>query len=466
MNADTEKAWCGTHTPATSARKGERGSVLAYTVVSVLFLFMAVGLGVDLSHMYLVKTELQNAADAAALAGASALLLPDDQDPIGTAVDRAVSVMNQNKYNFNQQEFADVMPVDEQRDLVEFAVNLDGTYYKEGAVPDPSKIRFVRVLTPSVPINIYFALPILGATRNLTARATSGLSVPSNVFCNFVPIAVVEGVSGGGIGWLDANGDGTRDYATDCNPPPGSPNCDPNTKFCPGCKYKMVAGPGNWQATSPGNYQALDAGSGAKDLKLAIAGGTTNCLTSNDNAEFITETEPGRMTGPIAKGLNTRFDIYKSADCPPGVKCTGSFGSPNVTIGGVTKTIHEAFPPDPNIYSGPAPPKKPPAGWAYAGINYNQYTNAVNPSLNWKSPTHTWAPNRREVLLPIINKAEFQPGKDEVKFTKVGKFFLNKLVDEGNNEIYVEFLEPALGAGGYDPAGGNTAPVVVPVLYR
>jgi hypothetical protein len=68
--------------------------------------------------------------------------------------------------------------------------------------------------------------------------------------------------------------------------------------------------------------------------------------------------------------------------------------------------------------------------------------------------------------MPIINKKEFEPGKDTVKFTRVGKFFMNKFVDEGNNEIYVEYIGPAFGAGGYDPEGGNDAPVVVPVLYR
>src|SRR5258708_6453580 len=86
-------------------RKKERGNVLAYTVISALFLFFAVGLGVDLSHFYLSKTELQNAADAAALAGASALTLPNP-DRITTAVDRAVDVMNLNKYNFNNKNFA------------------------------------------------------------------------------------------------------------------------------------------------------------------------------------------------------------------------------------------------------------------------------------------------------------------------------------------------------------------------
>ena len=88
-------------------RKNERGSVLVYTVVSVLFLFLAVGLGADLSHLYMVRNELQNAADSAALAGASALLLPP-ADRIPTAVERAVETMNKNKYNFNSQQFEEV----------------------------------------------------------------------------------------------------------------------------------------------------------------------------------------------------------------------------------------------------------------------------------------------------------------------------------------------------------------------
>jgi Flp pilus assembly protein TadG len=455
-----------------NSRRGERGSVLTYTVLSVLFLFLAVGLGVDLSHLYSVKTELQNAADAAALAGASALLLPEDVK-ITTAVDRAVDTLNKNKYNFNNEQFDAIMEKTDQRELVEFAVNLDGTYYKEADAKTMENIRFVRVQTPTVPVNVFFSIPILGLTRTMTTTATSGLSVNSNVFCNFVPIAVVEGAFGGGLGWLDTNGDGVRNYADDCKPPLGAPACDPSIEFCPGCKYKMVAGPGAWQDTSPGNYQALDAGDGAKDLKLAIAGGTTNCITSNDDAEFVTETEPGRMTGPIAKGLNTRFDIYKVNDCPPGATCS-NFGGENATINGITKPVYEWFPPDHNIYAGAGPPPPgrggdpgPPTAWSYSGIWNTDYLDATeSPLVNFKAPDHEPGDHRREIFMPIINKKEFDPGKDTVKFTRVGKFFMNKFVDEGNNEIYVEYIGPAFGAGGFDPAGGNDAPVVVPVLYR
>ena len=432
-----------------SHRKNERGNVLAYTVIATLFLFLAVGLGADLSHLYLVRTELQNAADAAALAGASALLLPEG-DRIPTAVQRAVETLNKNKYNFNSEEFDDVMSQADQANLVKFAVNLDGPYVPAATAAGMNNIRFVQVDTPTVDISIYFSIPILGLAREMTGTATAGLSVQTNVFCNFIPIAVVEGPFGGGLGWQDFNEDGVKDYATDCSPPKDAPTCDPAIQFCPGCRYKMVAGPGAWEDTAPGNYQALDAGSGAKDLKLAIAGGASTCLRTNEDAEFITETEPGRMTGPIQKGLNTRFDDYKAFG-----------GGGTVVVGGVSKPIEEVFPPDPNIYDNAPPNKNAP----YPGISYNHYKD---PTTTKEAPKHTPEDGRREILMPIINTSEFDAGRDTVKFTKFGKFFLNRKVGgiPSSPEIYVEFITPALGAGGFDPAGGPTAPIVVPVLYR
>lgn len=447
-----------------SQRKNERGSVLVYTVVSVLFLFLAVGLGADLSHLYMVKNELQNAADAAALAGASALLLPNDER-IPSAQQRAVDTLNKNKYNFNSQLFENALPKADQAALITYSVNLNGTYVNAATAAGNNKIRFVKVVTPTVNVNVFFSIPILGLARNITATATAGLSNNLNVFCNYLPIAVVEGPFGGGAGWLDANGDGVKNYATDCKPPANSPACDPNTKFCPGCKYAMMPNPGQWQAAGPGNYQALDAGSGASDLRTAVAGGTTNCITSDDTATFASdETQPGRMTGPVEQGLNTRFDIYGPKDCPAGAKCSNYPGN-TVVVNGVSKSVPEAYPPDPNIYSGPAPPKKVPAGFTYSGIWYNDYLAATSsPPKNFQAPTHSSVPHRREVFLPIIE--QWGNGKTTVQFNRVGKFFMNKYVDDGNKAIYVEYIGPALGSGGFDPSGGNSAPVVVPVLYR
>src|ERR1044071_8134428 len=79
-------------------RDGERGSVLAIATLGMLSLLLAVGLGVDISRLYLAKTELQNAADAASLAGASAL--NGSSSGITMAADRAVQAMN--SYQFNK----------------------------------------------------------------------------------------------------------------------------------------------------------------------------------------------------------------------------------------------------------------------------------------------------------------------------------------------------------------------------
>src|SRR5258706_11654052 len=81
-------------------RKGERGSILAMSAIGMLSLLLAVGLGVDITHLYLAKNELQNAADSSALAAASGLNF--DDSGIGYATARAVKAMN--SYEFNHQQ--------------------------------------------------------------------------------------------------------------------------------------------------------------------------------------------------------------------------------------------------------------------------------------------------------------------------------------------------------------------------
>ena len=222
-------------------RKGERGNVLAYTVLSALFLFLAVGLGVDLSHFYLAKTEMQNAADAAALAGASALTLPNP-DRITTAVDRAVEILNSNKYNFNNRTFdidrANLCGTNQA--CVTFAKNLnDPTYVSESAAHgDPEDIRFIKVTTPSKNVSVIFASPILGNVLALTAKATSGLSKPGTAkYCPF-PLSAVQCRPGTTCEFASQFWGDCGDTPTGTPPRPpihtytdGTPPCDPQKNF-------------------------------------------------------------------------------------------------------------------------------------------------------------------------------------------------------------------------------------------
>ena len=176
MNAITQKA--------KRDRRGERGSILAMSAVGMLTMLLAVGLGVDISHFYVVKGELQNAADAAALAAASAI----NSNPSGVVegTTRAVKAMNNSGFNNNNITF--------QRSNVEWAVNLNGPYMSEAAastVAQAPTIRFARVTTPATPVGVSFAPMVLGGSKSLSASATAGLSIPLNVFCNFIPLSVL-----------------------------------------------------------------------------------------------------------------------------------------------------------------------------------------------------------------------------------------------------------------------------------
>jgi hypothetical protein len=250
-------------------RKNERGSILATSALGMLSVLLAVGLGVDISRFYLSKAELQNAADASALAAVSGL--NGGAAGITEATNRAVQAMN--NYNFNKTG------VSFPRANVVFAVNLDGPYMSEGsAAGAPTDIRFVKVTTPPSPVGVSFAAVVLGNSRDLSATATAGYSVPLNVICPWLPAFVL-------------------DY-------PGDP-------ITPGRTYTFRLAPGD--AVSPGNYQLLapidSGGSGDRD---GMATGVNYCISTGTEVA----TKPGVTSGPIRQGINTRFDIYSGPISP------------------------------------------------------------------------------------------------------------------------------------------------------
>ena len=423
----------------TSHRKNERGNVLAYTVISVLFLFFAVGLGVDISHLYLAKAELQNAADAGALAGASALGIPNTQR-ITTAVDRAVSTMNLNKYNFNNKNFSAVMDTTAQRSLVTFAVNLGGPYISEAAATasesTADSMRFVKVNTPSVAVNVFFASPLLGSTQNLNATATAGRSVPGNVRYCPAPLSAVEPDPGqtfpaGFAGTCPTSG---IQHYTD-----GSPDCDPTTKFCKGCTYTIrysgSTGP------SPGDYNILAcAGNGASAVRAALAAYGAGCTCGSVSPGDTVTTEPGVAAGPVAQGLNVRFDQY-----------------------GAGLSYSSSVPPDANIAEGTSSGNGSNQTWS--GITWEQY-KAGSP-FTAPNPSHAGALDRRMLVLPLIAYSQFGNGRTDVQVSSMGGFFMQTEAVGSNSDVKVEYVgDELVGIVGFDPNGGAASNVVIPVLYR
>src|SRR2546423_2237955 len=146
------------HTRETMKRNKQRGSILATTTFGMMALLLAAGLGVDISRLYLAKNELQNAADAAALAGASAL--NSHAEGISEATNRAVAEMNKSGFNKTNVTF--------ERTSVRFAKNLSdfdsGLDYSEAGASASAvakNIRFVKVTTPDTPVGLSFAAMVL-----------------------------------------------------------------------------------------------------------------------------------------------------------------------------------------------------------------------------------------------------------------------------------------------------------------
>jgi Flp pilus assembly protein TadG len=433
-------------------RKQERGNVLAYTVLSALFLFLAVGLGVDLSHLYLAKTELQNAADAAALAGASALTLPNPER-ITKAVDRAVDTMNLNKYNFDNKQFSAVMTTTAQRDLVTFAVNLSGPYVSEAAATaDPDDIRFIRVSTPTIGVSMFFAIPILGTSQNLNAKATSGLSKPGNVRYCPAPLSAVQcnPTDSSCIfqsGFWGNCGDAPISGSNPPRPPvhtyPDGSTCDPTRTFCKGCTYTVrSAGSGG---PAPGNLGLLGcAGSGCDRVRDALKayGVQCNCGPASTGDNMATQT--GECAGPVSDGLNVRFDVYQS--------------------GGGPMSYSPDFPPDTNIAQGT--PSGNGANTTWPGINYAQY-QAGSPFLG-PATGHVGVDGRRVLVLPLTYSNEWPTGQSgTVPARGFGAFFMQNQAIGTNGDIRLEYVgENVTGITGIDPSGTSTSNIVTPVLYR
>jgi len=259
---------------SSQKHRDERGSVLAVSTFGMLAFLLATGLCIDISHFYLVRGELQNAADAAALAGASAL--NSDDGGIKRAADYAVEALN--NYEFNKKGV--VIP----RSNVLFAKNLNGPYMSEAAAKGQARsIRFVRVAIPPAAVSTTFAAPVLGASRNVAADATAGMSIPLNNFCDYIPVTAIDADT---------------------------------TYFVKGQTYTIRRPPGG--AVTPGNYQILAIDDpGASDDRYGLGRGVRKCA----GAGSYVQTKPGVSSGAVRQGVNTRFGEYASgldpADYPP-----------------------------------------------------------------------------------------------------------------------------------------------------
>ncbi len=255
----------------------EQDGVVLFMVAAGMVVFLGIaGLAFDLGRLYNVKTELQNAMDAAALAGAAEL--DGTSSGISEAVNSAVAATN--KYNFNNQ------PVAVTASDVTFSAVRDSGYVSAAAASaNASTIRFVRVASQkTMGLALIKILPGIGNAQDVAAAAVGGMSPPLNVACDGLnPLAPEPLVDGGGI---------VTDYHV-------------------GYEYALrFAGGGNPPPTGSGNFLVLDfspitgGNSGAALVRDLLYGGAAGCVSIGD----AICSKPGVNQGPVRQGLNGRFD--------------------------------------------------------------------------------------------------------------------------------------------------------------
>jgi Flp pilus assembly protein TadG len=400
-------------------KRCERGVILPVLAVGMLSLVFAAGLAVDISHFYTVGTELQNAADAAALAGASAL---NHTGPgITTATDRAVAVMNQYEINDNNVVIS--------RSDVRFAVNLSdfdtGTGMSEGAATaNPQNIRFVKVNITPKSVLTTFTSAILGNSLNIARSAVAGQSVGINNFNYFTKLVLVqdndpERVANDTNQKLDVFGTCPNDdYYT--------ANCTYNIHLAPPCdaaasRYEVIKQTNGNFSASEVNKQVI--------CPVDTAGGVASC--SAGGQEYVIDSHIDARA--VRQAFNTFFNVYS---------------------GGMTAAN---FPPDKDVTQN----------ITYAQYKSNASANAGNSGMM----------DRRVIVLPIMDLDDvtnWDPNDFRVNVDKFGVFFVVKR-PTGNNsstaDLRVEYIGDSVvvGGGGFNPnlCQSNPNPqVTVPVLYR
>lgn len=164
-------------------KSGQQGAVAIIVALSLVVLIGMLGLVLDLGHLYVTKTELQNAADAAALSGAKEL--NGNVSGINNAINRSIETAGRNKYNLNSET------------LVITSANIRvGACPSAGCMVPITSITtnalaadktFLEVDTGSKSMSTWFAQVLSNVGTNM---ATVGVAVAGKYEANITPIAI------------------------------------------------------------------------------------------------------------------------------------------------------------------------------------------------------------------------------------------------------------------------------------
>lgn len=420
-----------------SGARYQRGIALVVIAIAMTVLILMAGLALDVGHLMLSKTRLQDTVDAAALAAAKAL---DETASTTTATAAALQAFGLNAGAAGNAELGSSYNNGNITVAVQYSSTLPP--FTPGSTTGP----YVRVIATGFSFATWLA-EVAGITRlAVSASAVAGPSPVINTACNIAPMMVC----------------GTP---SSTNPPP--PNYLWGYTLNAPQSLKSAA-PGSAQV-GPGNFQLIQIGGSGGDLvRQNMAGSYAACLTNGNDVQ----TETGNETGPVAQGLNTRFGQYSGptsmAQYPPDVITT--YNSPALTVdsngniwqGGTQITSSNINNNStPNVYS------------------YQDYLRDEADSAAYDyQPVTSGGPgvfNRRILSVPVGNCSGTSNGSTTVPTLGFACFYLIQPVTQKGNTDYVigQFVgncdvngtpgpNPGTGPGPYviqlyhDPSSGDS----------
>lgn len=286
------------------SRQRQRGAFLVLAAILMAVLLGMAALGIDVGRVYALRSEMQNAVDAATLAAAAELDSGADARARGRSAARALLQ--------HDSRFATVTGLLGDAALPDSAFHFYCHIHAKYDPPTPVSPAYCSASPDSDGRH-----PASNDAEAHYVRVDLDPALAAGRFrlsLIFLPVLSALGVQTPSVVQEQARAIGGRNFYT-CNVPPIA-ICDPfegtGTTFRaamrPGDGVKLTAGgSGSW---TPGNFGFLtppngDTGAPAASRLLA------NENNAGCNTPFIT-TEPGVMSGPTIRGINTRFDQYSA----------------------------------------------------------------------------------------------------------------------------------------------------------
>src|SRR5450830_1434776 len=285
--------------PARSRRARQRGAVAIVVGLVIAVLVGFIGLALDGGHLYLTKTELQNSADACALAASYELTGAPSIAPASFARAEAAgqTVGQMNKVDFQNSAIAS------SNISVSFgtALNAGSTWVNAGAASPSS--QYVRCTLTRGGIAPWF-MQVLGfGVQTVSSLATATLA-PSQTNCAMPMAMCVQagGTAANNFGYTVGNW-----YGLDFKDTGGAANYTGNFRwidFDPGAQTPGCPGGGGQELA------CMVKGSGQCSLPPPITG---NCAGSGNNTDPGCVGENGNVSS-MAAAYNSRFGLYKGSN--------------------------------------------------------------------------------------------------------------------------------------------------------